>query len=383
MSSTFTAMELFETIESGEDFILLDVRNEKDFSNFIIEGPNDIEMLNIPYFDFIIDPESSVAKVPSDKTLMIVCAKQGSSEYVASVLTEFGRENVSHLDGGIISWGNVLVSKRVNSDNDSYEMWQFNRPGKASCSYGLVYEEEMFLFDPSRNLAFYQQFAESRDAEITHTFETHLQADYISGSPLIAEATGAIFVAHDGDYGSGVHEYRSIVDSDSFEFSNEGGPSTLCTHSPGHTPGSTSYVIDEKFLISGDTVFIVSVGRPDLGKQVVEWAKTLYSTLKERISILPDSLIVLPGHYTDWSIEADSEMRIMNNFGAVKKYNEKIYGIDDIDEFVSYIKSNMREQPEIYDQIRKVNSGHLMPCNDEQNIMDLGKNECAASSQTI
>jgi hypothetical protein len=120
-----------------------------------------------------------------------------------------------------------------------------------------------------------------------------------------------------------------------------------------------------------------------LGKQVVEWAKTLYSTLKERISILPDSLIVLPGHYTDWSIEADSEMRIMNNFGAVKKYNEQIYGIDDVDEFVSYIKSNMREQPEIYDQIRKVNSGHLTPGNDEQNIMDLGKNECAASSKTI
>ncbi len=380
MSPSFTATELFEAIESGDDFVLLDVRNGEDYSNFSVEGPNEIEMLNIPYFDFIENPKSSVAKVPSGKPLRIVCAKEGSSEFVASVMTEFGHENVSHLEGGIISWGNVLVSKRVNFEVDSYEMWQFNRPGKASCSYGLVYEGEMFLFDPSRNLEFYQQFAESRGLKISHTFETHLQADYISGSPLIAEATGATFVAHDGDYSSGVHEYRSIIDGESFEFSNEGGPSTLCTHSPGHTPGSTSYVIDEKFLISGDTVFLVSVGRPDLGKQVVEWAKTLYATLKERITILPDSLIVLPGHYTDWSIEADSEMRIMNNFGAVKEYNEKIYGIDDVDEFVSYIQSHMREQPEIYDQIRKVNAGHMTPCNDEQNVMDLGKNECAASS---
>ncbi len=380
MSPSFTATELFEAIESGDDFVLLDVRNGEDYSNFSVEGPNEIEMLNIPYFDFIENPESSVEKVPSGKPVRIVCAKEGSSEFVASVMTEFGHENVSHLEGGIISWGNVLVSKRVNSEVDSYEMWQFNRPGKASCSYGLVYEGEMFLFDPSRNLEFYQQFAESRGLKISHTFETHLQADYISGSPLIAEATGATFVAHDGDYSSGVHEYRSIIDGESFEFSNGGGPSTLCTHSPGHTPGSTSYVIDEKFLISGDTVFLVSVGRPDLGKQVVEWAKTLYATLKERITILPDSLIVLPGHYTDWSIEADSEMRIMNNFGAVKEYNEKIYGIDDVDEFVSYIQSHMREQPEIYDQIRKVNAGHMTPCNDEQNVMDLGKNECAASS---
>ncbi len=380
MSPSFTATELFEAIESGDDFVLLDVRNGEDYSNFSVEGPNEIEMLNIPYFDFIENPESSVEKVPSGKPVRIVCAKEGSSEFVASVMTEFGHENVSHLEGGIISWGNVLVSKRVNFEVDSYEMWQFNRPGKASCSYGLVYEGEMFLFDPSRNLEFYQQFAESRGVKISHTFETHLQADYISGSPLIAEATGATFVAHDGDYSSGVHEYRSIIDGESFEFSNEGGPSTLCTHSPGHTPGSTSYVIDEKFLISGDTVFLVSVGRPDLGKQVVEWAKTLYATLKERITILPDSLIVLPGHYTDWSIEADSEMRIMNNFGAVKEYNEKIYGIDNVDEFVSYIQSHMREQPEIYDQIRKVNAGHMTPCNDEQNVMDLGKNECAASS---
>ncbi len=380
MSPSFTATELFEAIESGDDFVLLDVRNGEDYSNFSVEGPNEIEMLNIPYFDFIENPESSVEKVPSGKPVRIVCAKEGSSEFVASVMTEFGHENVSHLEGGIISWGNVLVSKRVNFEVDSYEMWQFNRPGKASCSYGLVYEGEMFLFDPSRNLEFYRQFAESRGLKISHTFETHLQADYISGSPLIAEATGATFVAHDGDYSSGVHEYRSIIDGESFEFSNEGGPSTLCTHSPGHTPGSTSYVIDEKFLISGDTVFLVSVGRPDLGKQVVEWAKTLYATLKERITILPDSLIVLPGHYTDWSIEADSEMRIMNNFGAVKEYNEKIYGIDDVDEFVSYIQSHMREQPEIYDQIRKVNAGHMTPCNDEQNVMDLGKNECAASS---
>jgi glyoxylase-like metal-dependent hydrolase (beta-lactamase superfamily II) len=240
----------------------------------------------------------------------------------------------------------------------------------------------MFLFDPSRNVEFYQHFAESRGADITHTFETHLQADYISGSPLIAKETGATFVAHDGDYGSAIHEYRSLIDGESFDFSNEGGPSTLCIHSPGHTPGSTSYVIGEKYLISGDTVFIVSVGRPDLGNQVVEWAKMLYGTIKERISILPDSLLVLPGHYTDWSAEADSEMRIINDFGTIKRNNEEIYGIDDIDDFVSFIQSNMRQQPEIYGQIRKVNSGHLTPCNDEQNVMDLGKNECAASNHT-
>ena len=156
----FTAHELYSAIEEKEDFLLLDVRNEEDHKRFSIEGPNEVMMMNIPYFDFIEEPEEMVAQVPDDKPVRVVCAKVGSSEFVANLLEGLGRENVSHLDGGIISWGNLLVSKRINSESDDYEVWQFNRPGKASCSYGLVFEKEMFLFDPSRNVDYYLQFAE-------------------------------------------------------------------------------------------------------------------------------------------------------------------------------------------------------------------------------
>ena len=88
--ATFSASHLFSAIESREDFILLDVRNEDDFNQFKVEGPNDIDMLNIPYFDFIEDAEGSAALVPDGKPVLIVCAKVGSSEYVADVLTELG-----------------------------------------------------------------------------------------------------------------------------------------------------------------------------------------------------------------------------------------------------------------------------------------------------
>ncbi|HIG03728.1 MAG TPA: MBL fold metallo-hydrolase [Candidatus Poseidoniales archaeon] len=375
----FTAHELYSAIEEKEDFLLLDVRNEEDHKRFSIEGPNEVMMMNIPYFDFIEEPEEMVAQVPDDKPVRVVCAKVGSSEFVANLLEGLGRENVSHLDGGIISWGNLLVSKRVNSESDDYEVWQFNRPGKASCSYGLVFGKEMFLFDPSRNVDYYLQFAESRGAIITHALETHLQADYISGSPKIVEMTGAVLVAHDGDYSEALHQYHSVTDGEEINFSTENGPVVSCVHSPGHTPGSMTYLIGEKYMISGDTIFIVSIGRPDLGKMAVEWAQMLYDTLHKRISVMPDDLIVLPGHYTDWEAEADSEYRIMNDFATVKAMNEEIYSIANIDDFVTYIQGNMRNQPEIYGQIRLVNFGKLTPCENEQNIMDLGKNECAAS----
>ena len=88
---------------------------------------------------------------------------------------------------------------------------------------------------------------------------------------------------------------------------------------------------------------------------------------------------MLPAHFTDWEREADEPLRIVNEFGAVKSLNEAIYGIEDEAEFVEYIKANIREQPEIYDQIRLVNAGRLTPDPKKQNVMDLGKNECAAS----
>ena len=376
---SFTASELFNSFEGGEDFIILDVRNEEDFSRFSIEGPVDVLSLNIPYFDFIERPEESVAKVPSGPPVRVVCAKQGSSEFVRDVLMGLGRENVTYLHGGINTWGNVLIPKRVNSEDSSYELWQFNRPGKASCSYGLIYGTDMYVFDPSRDVQFYVEFAESRGAKISHTFETHLQADYISGSAKISDATGATFAAHPGDFSGSVYDYHPLSDGDLFNFDGA-GPVVQVVHSPGHTPGSTTFVVDEKFMLSGDTVFIVSVGRPDLGNQVVAWAKTLYATLQERIMVMPDDLLVLPGHFTNWSKEADENNRIINNFGDVKRINEEIYGIEEEDDFVAYIEANMRVQPEIYNQIRKVNAGILAPCETEQSVMDLGKNECAASA---
>ena len=376
---SFTASELFNSFEGGEDFIILDVRNEEDFSRFSIEGPVDVLSLNIPYFDFIERPEESVAKVPSGSPVRVVCAKQGSSEFVRDVLMSLGRENVTYLHGGINTWGNVLIPKRVNSEDSSYELWQFNRPGKASCSYGLIYGTDMYVFDPSRDVQFYVEFAESRGAKISHTFETHLQADYISGSAKISDATGATFAAHPGDFSGSVYDYHPLSDGDLFNFDGA-GPVVQVVHSPGHTPGSTTFVVDEKFMLSGDTVFIVSVGRPDLGNQVVAWAKTLYATLQERFMVMPDDLLVLPGHFTNWSKEADENNRIINNFGDVKRINEEIYGIEEEDDFVAYIEANMRVQPEIYNQIRKVNAGILTPCETEQSVMDLGKNECAASA---
>ena len=377
--TSYKAEDLFEWVtRAGEDFLLLDVRVNEQFDRFKVEGPFLSDMVNVPYVEFVEHEEESVARVPAAEKVRIVCAKEGSAKYVGEILVNHGFKNVRYLEGGIKTWGNMLAPELVASD-DGYKLYQFIRPGKASCSYGLIYNDEMVLFDPSRNVDFYQRFAENNDARIVRSCETHLQADYISGSKQIAADFGAHILGHENDFKEATFKYEKIVDEQVYSFS-KGGPEIQALHMPGHTPGSTSYLIDNKYLITGDTVFILSIGRPDLGGKAEEWSKLLYHTLKTKIEELKDDLIILPGHYMDWR-EANPSRLFLDTLGNIKNKNSDIYGISTETEFIEFIKNNMRTQPEVYAEVRKVNAGLLEVDAEEQEIMDLGKNECAASAQ--
>jgi glyoxylase-like metal-dependent hydrolase (beta-lactamase superfamily II) len=376
---SYRAEDLFEWVTSGgHDFTLLDVRNNEEFGRFKVEGPHLSKMINIPYIEFIEKEDESVAQVqiPKEESIRIVCAKEGSAKFVAEILINNGWKDVQILEKGIKTWGNMLAPKLVASEN-GYELYQFIRPGKASCSYGLIYEDEMVVFDPSRNADFYQDFAKEHGVVIIKTFETHLQADYISGSKQIASDTGAQIVGHQIDFKDAVFEYQGASDQDVFHFSR-GGPEIKAIHTPGHTPGSTSYLIDNKYLVSGDAILILSIGRPDLGGMAEEWSKLLFKTLKTKIADMNGDLLILPGHYLEWS-EANPEQVFADTLDSIKNKNSDIYGIEEENDFVRFIKDNMRKQPDVYGEIRKVNAGILEVDDEEQEVMDLGKNECAAS----
>ena len=374
---SYSADDLFSFLIQKEDVIVLDVRNEEDFGRFSVEGPFPFDMVNVPYFDFMEEEDASVAKVSYDKPVKVVCAKEGSAQYVGEILMNHGFKDVAFLTGGIKTWGNMMTPKRINPESDDYALYQFIRPAKASCNYGLLYKGEMVNFDPSRNYDFYHSFADSQNVKIVRTFETHLQADYISGSKKIADVTGAEIMANVGDFKDASFQYSGVKDGESYSVGGD-GPDIKVLHSPGHTPGSTSYIIDDKYFITGDTVFILSVGRPDLGGKAEEWSVMLFDTLTNKVQNLDKKLKVLPGHFMEWN-EANDSLLFVENLGEVIHRNAGVFKIATPENFTQYIKDNMRKSPEIYGEIRKVNVGWLDVDMNEADIMDLGKNECVAA----
>ncbi len=375
--SSYNAEDLYDAVVTREDFLLLDVRNEEEFDRFKVEGPYPFDMLNVAYFEFMEFEEESVAKVPSGKKIRIVCAKEGSAKYVAEILEKHGYKDVSYLEGGIRTWGNMLSPVKAGG-SEGYELYQFRRPAKASLSYALVCGKETFIFDPAKNTAAYRQFTQDQGSTIVRTFETHRQADYISGSDSLRREIGAEIVVPDPDFDVARFPYTPVADGDIFTFS-DGGPEVRAIHTPGHTPGSTSYLIDNRYLISGDAVFILSIGRPDLGGMAEAWSKLLFRTMTDKILKWDRSLIVLPGHYMDWR-EADENLVFAASLETIISNNVDIYNVNEETAFFAFIKKNMRPQPEEYAKIRDINAGLLEVDEDEADIMDLGKNECAAST---
>ncbi len=372
----YEAKDLFSWLENREDFLLLDVRSAKDFERFKVEGPYPFDMINVSYYDFMEIEEEAVARIPRDRKIRIVCSKEGSAKYVAEILEKHGYQDVRYLAGGIKTWGNLLVPRLVNPGM-GYELYQFIRPGKASCSYALLAGGEIMLFDPSRNVDFYLDFAREKGARIIKTFETHLQADYIAGSRMIAEKTGALFLANENDFKGSKNNYIPLRDGEIHTFA-AGGPGVRVLFTPGHTPGSTSFIVDEKFMLSGDMVFIKSIGRPDLGGKAVEWAGLLFDSMR-MVQELDHDLVVLPGHFLSWD-EADDRLIFACTLGEAIERNRDIYSIDTLDDFVEFIQANMRPQPEEYATIRMVNANLKQVDDEEQEVLDLGKNECAASA---
>ena len=130
------SIEVTKKVINKEELFILDIRNTTDFADWKIEGENFV-YLNVPYFDLMDGVEGILDEIPTDKDVLVVCAKGRSSIMVAEMLTEAGL-SVFSLDGGMKAWSEYLSPVKVGDLKDGGEIYQFVRIGKGCLSYMIV-----------------------------------------------------------------------------------------------------------------------------------------------------------------------------------------------------------------------------------------------------
>jgi glyoxylase-like metal-dependent hydrolase (beta-lactamase superfamily II) len=368
-----TAQELAKFVIHKHKLFILDVRNETDFHDWKIEGEQ-IQVINKPYFDLLDGVESVVEQLPKDEPVLVVCAKEGSSQFVAEQLVEAGFHQVSYLAGGMKAWSEHLEPVKVGSLKNGGAVYQFVRIGKGCLSYMIVSEGEAAVVDALRMTDVYEQFAAEHQLKIKYTFDTHLHADHISGGRLLAERTGATYWLPPKDAEEVVFSYEKLEEGQEFHIGT-----TLIKiqplYSPGHTIGSTSFIVDDQYLLTGDILFIASIGRPDLAGKAEDWVSDLRHTLYHRYKGLSREFIVLPAHFGQWT-EMGEGGKVAAQLGDLYDANPGLQ-IHDETAFRNKVTKELPPQPNSYQEIRQTNMGRIQPTVEEQREMEIGPNRCA------
>jgi glyoxylase-like metal-dependent hydrolase (beta-lactamase superfamily II) len=175
----------------------------------------------------------------------------------------------------------------------------------ASYLFGCKTHAKLTVVDPHVDLVDeYIAVAEAQGAPIVAVFETHVQADHVSGLPDLVERTGAHAYLPDG---AGVDfPHRALGDGEIVELGNT---EVRALATPGHAPAHHAYLVTDHtrgdepwFVLTGDALLVGDAGRPDLHASgegsVEEMARTLYQSLHARLLTLPDDLLVYPAHYS-------------------------------------------------------------------------------------
>jgi glyoxylase-like metal-dependent hydrolase (beta-lactamase superfamily II) len=382
----WTAGDLLERLERRDKFFVLDVRNRDEFERFRLEG----EMLELGGKDEILDSvvayvERGLAdQLPSDLPILAVCAKGDTSEFVAQGLRRLGYAS-ANLKGGMKSWGEHYATRALVEGPD-LAIYQVSRPARGCLSYMVASAGKAIVIDPLRHLHPYLDLVRGTGFTIEAVIDTHGHADHISGGLALAAKTGASYYLHPYD---AIHPIDVLPATIPYEFIRDsqlfpvGRHELMALHIPGHTLGLVALRLDDRYLFTGDSIFIRSVARPDLGGKAETWAPMHGRSLRRLLS-LPGGTTVLPGHFSGLD-EADETGRFAASLDDLKQRNECLVVLQRESEegFVRYLLESLPKFIPEYVDIKRVNAGFLAPAEEDAATLELGKNVCALSQATV
>ncbi|MGM0839548.1 MAG: MBL fold metallo-hydrolase [Bacillota bacterium] len=365
-----TAKELTKKILNGDSMFILDVRPKDAFDDWRVEGKN-VKIINKPFSELKDDLGSVQSTLPRDEAIYVICAKGNSSTKTAEMLVEAGMDNIYSVNGGMQAWSEYQEPVKIG-DVSGGSLYQFVRIGKGCLSYAIVSNGEVAFVDTSRILKPYKKFIQDHEVSVKAVLDSHLHADHISGGRSLSNEYNSPYYLPPKDAEDVQYEYKELNDDTVI---NVGNTTIKAVYSPGHTIGSTSFIVADHYLLTGDILFIDSIGRPDLAGKAEDWVGDLRKTLYKRYKDLADELIVLPAHFMTID-EMNEDGSVSHPLKALYRENHGL-NIEDEQEFRKTVTENLPPQPNSYEKIRETNMGKMHPEEEEQREMETGPNRCA------
>ena len=351
-------------LEEKRPVTVVDVRTDEDRQQWSIPGSmhiNAYEALKAGKPGALAD-----AELPTDRPIVTVCNLGKMSERAADELSRRGLNAVS-LAGGMKAWSLAWNTAEVPVAHAL--VTQIRRTGKGCLSYLVSAGGDAVVIDASLPPEVYRSIAERLRVRIRRVLDTHIHADHLSRSKQLAEAVGADLLLPAQDRVRFRH--RALHSGDVVEL----GPVSIeAIHTPGHTLESTCYLVGGEALFTGDTLFLSSVGRPDLHvdlEQARLRASLLHGSVKQLLGFGPD-VRVFPGHTS--SPPAFDGVAITERLGIV---SERLRDwLEPQSAFIGRILARVPPTPPNFERIVEHNEAGTAPEEDPTNL-EAGANRCA------
>jgi len=361
--TTLSNENLWESLKNKEDVLLLDVREPLEFAEFKIPGA-----INLPLSELFSQNISE--KIPKDKKIVTICSHGNRSMVATFALAQKGLEATS-LEGGMARWNQVLNANTAVNQEDLIII-QVEKVGKGCLSYIVGSNGEAIVIDPTYPPSKYLEFAKKEGLTIKKVIDTHQHADHISAASQLAnQANADLYFSAREEYNI---EHKKAKDGDLIPI---GTKKIRVMHTPGHTAGSMTYVLDESFAFVGDTLFVESVGRPDLRDKAEEFAIDLHETIHNKLLNLPPHCKIFPTHHGEGVQPTENKI-----FYTTPKMARNLFLLDlRKEDFVKKVVSMALPRPMNYAMIIKVNKGTMPLLEDQVPDLEMGPNRCSIQKQ--
>jgi glyoxylase-like metal-dependent hydrolase (beta-lactamase superfamily II) len=300
--------------------------------------------------------------------VVTVCGMGRTAAKATALLRQRGVKALT-LEGGMRAWS--LAWNTAEASVSGYRVVQVRRTGKGCLSYIVGSGTEAVVIDASVDPAAYIRLLDDRGWRLAAVVDTHLHADHLSRSRALAEQQGAELWLPVQTRSR--HSFRPLAEGDRILF---GAAELVALRTPGHTSESSTYFLEDAAAFTGDTLFLTSVGRPDLEggteEESVSRARQLHQSIS-RLLKLRSSTMVFPGHVSepiafDGRLLATTIGKIRDGVALARLTEE---------EFVGAVLARIPLSPPNHSLIAELNKDGELP--DDPAELEVGANRCAVA----